>query len=62
MPMMDVRVVGVSVGHFFVLMSVAVRLSGRVVGGVFVLVVFIMDVVVFMFHRLVFVLVFVPLC
>ena len=62
MPMMDVRVVGVSVGHFFVLMSVAVRLSGRVVGGVFVLVVFIMDVVVFMFHRLVFVLVFVPHC
>ena len=43
------------------LVYVAVRLSWRVVGGVFMLVVFIMGVAVVMLHRLVLVFVFVPL-
>lgn len=50
----------VGVNHRFVLVRVAVRLSWRVVRGVFVLVVFIVDVGVFMLHRLVPVFVFVP--
>ena len=61
MPMMDVGIVGMRVGHFLVLVRVAVRLSWRVVRRVFVLVVFIMDVAVFMLHRLVCVFVFVSL-
>ena len=58
-PMMDVGIVGMGVGQCLVLVRMAVRLSWRVVGGMFVLMVFIMDVAVFMLHRLVFV--FVPL-
>ncbi len=61
MPMMDVGIVGMGVGQRLVLVRVAVRLSWRVVGGVSVLVVFVVDVAVFMLHRLVFVFVFVPL-
>ena len=61
MPMMDVRVVGVGVSHCLVRVRVAVRLSWRVVGGVLMLVVFVMDVAVFMLHRLMCVLMFVPL-
>lgn len=60
-PVVDVRVVGVSVGHSFVLMGMAIRLSRRVVGRVFVLVVFVVDVAVVMLNRLVPVFVVVPL-
>ena len=61
MTVVNVGIVGMGVGHRLVRVRVAVRLSGRVVGGMFVLVVFVMDVAVFMLHRLVLVLVFVPL-
>ena len=50
-PMMDVGIMGMGVGQCLVFVRVAVRLSWRVVEGVFVLVVFIMDVAVFMLHR-----------
>ena len=59
--MMEVRVVGVSVRHRFVFMNMSVRFAGRVVGGVFVLVVFVVDVAMVMLHRLVSVFVFMPL-
>ena len=57
----DVGVVCVGVGHRLVPVRVAVRLPRRVVGGVLVPVVFVMDVQVVMLHRLVAVFVFVPL-
>ena len=60
-PVMDIGIVSMGVGQCLVLVRVAVRLSRWVVGRVFVLVVFIMDMAVFMLHRLVFVFVFVPL-
>jgi hypothetical protein len=60
-PMMDVGIVGMGVRQCLVLVDVAVRFSWWVVGGVFMLVVFVVDVAVFMLHRLVFVSVFVPL-
>ena len=60
-PVVGVRVVGVRVGHRLVPVRVAVRLAGRVAGGVFVPVVFVVDVAVVMLHRLVPVFVFVPL-
>ena len=44
--MMDVRVVGVRVGHCLVPVRVAVRLAGRLVGDVFVPVVFVVNVAV----------------
>ena len=60
-PVVDVRVVDVGVGHRLVPVRVAVRFAGRVVGAVFVPVVFVVDVAVVMLHRLVPVFVFVPL-
>ena len=60
-PVVNVRVVDVRVSHRLVFVLVAVRLSGWVVRGVFVLVVFVVDVAMFMLHRLVLVLVFVSL-
>ena len=60
-PVVDVRVVDVGVGHRLVPVRVAVRLAGRVAGGVFVLVVFVVDVAMVMLHRLVSVFVFMPL-
>jgi uncharacterized membrane protein len=60
-PMVNIRVMGMGLGQCLVLVRMAVRLSWRVVGGMFVLMVFIMDVAVFMLHRLVFVFMFVPL-
>ena len=60
-PVVDVGVVGMGVGHRLVLVRVAMRLAGRVVGAVFVLVVFVVDVIVVMLQRLVPVFVFVPL-
>ena len=61
MPMMDVGIVGMGVRHFLMFVRVAVWLSRWVVGGVFVLVMFVVDMAVFMLHRLVCVFVFVSL-
>jgi hypothetical protein len=61
-PVMDVGIVGMGVDLFLVLVRVAVRFSRWVVGRVFVLVVFIMDMAVFMLHRFVCMLMFVSLC
>ena len=47
-PVVGVRVVDVGVGHRLVFVRVAVRLAGRVVGAVFVPVVFVVDVAVVM--------------
>ena len=61
MTVVDVGIVGVGMGLGFVLVRVAVRLSRWVVGRVFVLVVFVVDMAVVMLHRFVLVLVFVLL-
>src|SRR5437764_14198732 len=61
MPVVDVRVVRVAVPQRLVAVRVAVRLAGRVVGAVFVPVVFVVDVPVVVFQRLVLVFVLVPL-
>ena len=50
--MMDVRVMRMRVNEFFVAMSVRVRLAGRVVRVVGVLMVLVMGVQMLMFHRL----------
>ena len=60
-PVVGVRVVDVGVGHRLVPVRVAVWLAGRVVGAVFVLVAFVVDVAVVVLHRLMAVFVFVPL-
>jgi hypothetical protein len=61
-PVMDIGIVSMGVGQCLVLVRVAVRFSRWVVGRVFVLVVFIMDMAVFMLHRLVLMFVFMPFC
>ena len=53
MPMMDVGIVRMGVGQCLVLVGVAMRLSWRIVRGVFMLMMFVVDVAVFMLHRLV---------
>jgi hypothetical protein len=50
-PVVGVRVVGVRVSHRLVPVRVAVRLAGRVAGGVFVPVVFVVDVAVVMLQH-----------
>jgi hypothetical protein len=60
-PVVNVRVVDVGMGHRLMLVWVAVRFSRWVVGGVFVPVVFVMNVALVMLHRFVSVIVFVPL-
>ena len=60
-PVVNVRVVRVRVSQVLVPVRMTVRLSRRVVGGVFVLVVFVVNVTVFVFHRLVMMFVFVTL-
>ena len=60
-PVVNIRVMGMGVRQCLVFVRVAVRLSRWIVGGVFVLVMFIVDVAVFMLHRLVCVFVFVSL-
>ena len=57
-PVVDVRVVDVGVGHRLVFVRVAVRLSRWVFGRVFVPVVFVVDVIVVTMQRLVPVLVY----
>jgi hypothetical protein len=59
MPVVDVRVVRVGVPHRRVVVRVAVRLAGRVVRAVGVLVVYVVDMGVVVEHL--FVVVFVPL-
>lgn len=54
MPVVNVRIVGMSVGHTLVLMRVGVRLSRWVSGRVLVSVVFIVDVRVSVLERLMF--------
>ena len=60
-PMMDVGIVGMRVSQCLMSVRVAVRLSRWVVGGVFVPMVFVVDVALVMLHWLVPVFVFVPL-
>ena len=57
----DVRVVGMRMDQFLVSMPVRVRLAGRIVRRVCVLVMLVVVVKVFVFHRFVPVQVFVPL-
>lgn len=59
--MVDVGVMRVSVGQRLVLMPVGVRLAGRIVGAVLVLVVLVVDVPVVVRHPLMRVKMFVPL-
>ena len=60
-PMMEVRVVRMPVDQADVPMPMSVRLAGRVADAVRVLMVLVVPMPVFMFHRLVKVLVLVPL-
>ena len=61
MPVVDVRVMSVGMSQFRVAVGMTVRFSGRVRRSVLVLVMFVVDVAVFVLHRLVLVFVFVPL-
>ena len=60
-PMMEVRVVWMPVDQADVPMPMSVRLAGRVAGAVRVLMMLVVPMPVFMVHRLVNVLVLVPL-
>ncbi len=60
-PVVDVRVVDVGMAHRLMLVRVAVRLAGRVVRAVFVLVVFVVDMAVVVGDRIMVVFVGVPL-